>query len=65
MIVDVLFFFSAGYGLVEGKVNLEGFFGLTIDDLGHRRPERLEIVGLGLVNQDIAISKKEDAFLGP
>ena len=62
--VDVLLFLNAGHGLVEAEVNLECLIDGTVRNLGHRLAERLEVVGLGLVGEDVAIDEEEDAFLG-
>ena len=63
LLVDVLFFFRASYCLVERQVDLVGLLDLALGDLGHRLAEGLEVVVLGLVDQNIAIGKEEDAFL--
>ncbi len=63
--VDVLVLLGAGDGLVEAQVDLECLVHLAMGDLRHRRPEGLEIVGLGLVGEDVAIHEEEDAFLRP
>ena len=36
---------------------------MRLRDLGHRLAEGLEVVGLGLVDQDVAVGEEEDAFL--
>lgn len=64
LFVDVLFLVGACNGLVEAKINLVGFINGTIGYFGHRLTERLEVVGLRLVCQDVAIDKEEDSFLG-
>ena len=62
--VNVLVLFSAGDGLIEAEVDLERLVDGAIRDFGHRRAERLEVVGLRLVGEDVAIHEKENAFLG-
>ena len=64
LLVDVLLFLGAGDGLVEAEVDLEGLVDRAVGDLGHRLTERLEVVGLGLVGEDVAVDEEEDAFLG-
>ena len=49
--------------MVETEVNLEGLVDGAVGDLGHRLTERLEVVGLCLVSEDVAVDEKEDAFL--
>ena len=63
LLVDVLVLLGAGDGLVEAEIDLECLVHLAMGDLRHRRPEGLEIVGLGLVGEDVAIHEEEDAFL--
>ncbi|MNG00503.1 hypothetical protein D3C84_834410 [compost metagenome] len=63
LFVDVHFFFSARHGLIERKVNLVRGINLTIGDLGHRLAEGLEIVVLGLVDQDVAVGQEENSLL--
>ncbi len=64
LLVDVLLFLGAGDGLIEGEVDLEGLVDRAVRDLGHRLTERLEVVGLGLVGEDVAVDEEEDALLG-
>ena len=64
LLVDVLLFLGAGDGLVEAEVDLVGLVDRAVGDLGHRLTEGLEVVGLGLVGQDVAVDQEEDAFLG-
>ena len=61
--VDVPELLGAGDALVEGEVDLVGLVDLAVADLGHHRAEGLEIVGHGLVDQDVAVGQKEDALL--
>jgi hypothetical protein len=65
LLVDVLFLLGAGDGLIEAQVDLEGLVHRAVGDLGHRLAERLEVVGLGLVGEDVAIDEEQDALLGP
>ena len=64
LLVDVLLFLGAGDSLVEAEVDLKRFVGGAVGDFGHRRAERLEVVGLGLVGEDVAVDEEEDALLG-
>ncbi len=64
LLVDVLLFLGAGDGLVERKVDLKRLVGGAVGDLGHRLAERLEVVGLGLIGEDVAVDEKQDALLG-
>ncbi|MDT4838060.1 hypothetical protein FQZ97_718060 [compost metagenome] len=65
LLVDVLLFFGASDGLVQRQVDLVGGVDLALGDLGHRLAERLEVVVLGLVDQDVAVGQEEDALLLP
>ena len=65
LLVDVAGLLGAGDGLVEGEVDLVGLVDLSLLDLGHRRAERLEVVRLGLVDQDVAVGEEQDALLDP
>ena len=49
--------------MVEAEVDFERFVDGAIGDLRHRLAERLEVVGLGLVGEDVAIDEKENALL--
>ena len=62
--VDVLLLLGAGHRLIEAEIDLERLVHPAVGDLGQGLAEGLEIVGLGLVGQDIAIHQEEDAFLG-
>jgi hypothetical protein len=64
LLVDVLFFFVAGDRLIEREIDFEGLVGLPVDDLGHRLAEGLEVVGAGLVGEDVAVDEEKDAFSG-
>ena len=64
LFVDVLFFLGPGDRLVQAEVDFVRLVDRAVGDLGHRLTERLEVVGLGLVGEDIAIDEEEDAFLG-
>ena len=55
---------GTGNRLVEREVDLERLVGVAIGDLGHRLAERLEVVCLSLVGENVAVDEKEDAFLG-
>ena len=63
LLVDVSLFFGAGHRLIEREVDLIGLVGLPLLDLGHGRAERLEVVGHGLIDQDVAVGQKQDALL--
>ena len=63
LLVDVAGLLGAGDGLVEREVDLVGLVDLAVLDLGHRRAERLEVVRLGLVDEDVAVGEEEDALL--
>ncbi|MNF66855.1 hypothetical protein D3C84_486540 [compost metagenome] len=63
LLVDVHLFISAGDGLIERQVDLVGGIDLAFGDFGHRLAEGLEVVVLGLVDQDVAVGQKQDAFL--
>lgn len=63
LLVNVLRFLGARNGLVEAQVNLEGLVHRAIRDFGHRRAKGLEVVGLGLIGEDVAIDEEEDALL--
>ena len=63
LLVDVGLLFGSGHRLVEAQVDLEGLVGVAVRDLRHRRTERLEVVGLGLVCQDVTVDQEEDALL--
>ena len=65
LLVDVLLFLGAGDGLVEAEIDLERLVDRAVGDLGHRRAERLEVVGLRLVGEDVAIDEEEDALFAP
>ncbi len=54
--------FVARDRLVKGEVNFVGLIDLAVGDLGHGRGEGFEVVGLGLVDQDVAVGEEEDAF---
>jgi hypothetical protein len=60
----LLVLLGAADGLIEREVNLVGFVHLPVGDLGHRGAEGLEVVGAGLIHEDVAVGQKEDAFLG-
>ncbi len=61
--VDVLFFFRPRDRLIEAQIDLVGLVDLSVRDLGHRLAERLEVVGLGLVREDVAVNEKQDSLL--
>lgn len=56
LFVNILLFLSTGHRLVERQVDFIGFVGLTLFNLGHRLTKWLEVVCLGLVNQDVTVS---------
>jgi len=61
LLVNISFFFGAGHRLIKRQVDLVGFIGLTFLDFGHGRAERLEVVGHGLIDQNVAVGEKQDA----
>ena len=63
LLVDVHLFFSAGDSLIERQVDFVGGVDLTLGDFGHRLAEGLEVVVLGLVDKDVTVGQKQDAFL--
>jgi hypothetical protein len=64
LLVDVLLLLGAGDSLIEAEVDLESLVHRAVGDLGHRLAEGLEVVGLGLVGEDIAVDEEQDALLG-
>ena len=60
--VDVFFLFTACDSLIKGEVNLVGLVDLALLNFGHGRTEGFEVVGHGLIDQDIAVGKKKDAL---
>ena len=63
--VDVALLLAAGHRLVEGEVDFIGLVDGAVGDFGHGRTERLEVVGPGLVHQNVAVGQKENAPLCP
>lgn len=63
LLVDVHLFFGTGDGLIERQVDFVGGIDLAFGDFGHRLAEGLEVVVFGLVDQDVAVGQKQDAFL--
>ncbi|MCY1307352.1 hypothetical protein D9M70_572680 [compost metagenome] len=55
LLVDVSFFFRASDGLIQRQINLIRFVGLPLLDLGHGRTKRFEIVGHGLIDQNVTV----------
>ncbi len=64
LFVDVLLRIEAGHRLIEAEIDLERLVHRAVGDLGHSLTERLEVVGLGLVGQDVAVHQEQNAFLG-
>lgn len=64
LFVDVLIFSRTGDGLIEAQVDLVGFVDRSVGDFGHRLAEGFEIVGLGLIGEDVAIDQEQDPFFG-
>lgn len=62
LFVDILLLFGATDGLIEGEVDLVGLLDGAVGDLGYRRTEGLEVINLGLIDQDVALGEEEDAF---
>ena len=54
---------GAGDRLVQREVDLEGLVDPAIPDLCHRTAERLEVVRLGLLGEDVPIHEEQDALL--
>jgi hypothetical protein len=65
LLVDVLLFLGAGDRLVERQVDFVGLVDLAVADLGHRLPEGLEVVGLGLVGRMLRSTRNRMRFLAP
>ena len=63
LLVDVLLFFAAGHRLIEREIDFVRGIHRAVGDLGHRLAERFEVVVLGLVDQDIAVSEEQNALL--
>jgi hypothetical protein len=63
LLEDVAFDLGTRDSLIESCVDLVGLVDLTIRDLGHRAAERLEVVRLGLVDEDVAVGEKQDSLL--
>ena len=59
LLVDVLFFLASADGLVERQVDLVARVHVAVPDLGHHRAEGLEVVGHGLVGEDIPIHEEQ------
>ena len=60
---EVTLFVRAGDRLVQREIDLEALVHLAVRDLGHRPRERLEVVRLGLVDQDVAVGEEENPLL--
>ncbi|SRN48474.1 Uncharacterised protein [Shigella flexneri] len=57
-----LVFLRASYSLIEREVNfISGINGASAD-FGHCRTKWLEIIIFGLVDQNVAIGKEQNAF---
>ena len=63
LLEDVLLRLGSRDRLVEREVDLERLVHLAVGDLGHRPAERLEVVRLGLVDEDVAVGEVEDSLL--
>lgn len=59
---DFVFFVGTGEGLVKAEVDFVGGVDLSILDLGHDGPERLEVIDEGLVCEIVSIDEEEDAL---
>ena len=59
--IDILPILRPRDALVEGEVDFVGFVHLALDDFGHLVAEEAEVVGHGLVDQDVPIGQVEDA----
>lgn len=55
--------FRPGERLIEGKVDLIGRIDSASGDLGHGRAKGLKVIALGLIHQNVAIGKKQNALL--
>ena len=63
LLVDVLPLFGAGRRLGRARSRLHTTLSIwRLLDLGHRVAKMFEVVGLGLVDEDVAVGQKEDAF---
>src|SRR5207247_1824026 len=51
--------------LVEGEVHLERLVHRAVCDLGHRAAERLEVVCLRLIDEDVTVGEEQDSLLHP
>jgi hypothetical protein len=58
LFVDVLGFFGACDGLVEGEIDFVGFIDLPLFDFGHGRAEGGKVVLFGLIDEDVAIGEE-------
>ena len=62
LLVDVLVILGPRDRLIEGEVDLVGRVRHAVADLSHHLSEGLEVVGDGLVGEDVAIDEEEDAL---
>lgn len=60
LFVDVLLFISATDRLIKRQVDFIRLVDFSVFDLGHRRTKRLEVVGLCLINQNVAVGKEQN-----
>src|SRR5207244_9552590 len=58
-----IFFLSASHRLIQGEVNLVRLINCSFRNLSHRLTERLEVVNLRLVSEDISINQKKNPLL--
>jgi hypothetical protein len=64
LLVDLFPFLLAGDCLIQGKVDLVVLLDLAIGDFVHDLAKRSEVLLHGLVDQDVAVGQKQDAFFG-
>ena len=57
--VDVLLLLASAHRLVERQVDLVARVQVAVPDLGHHRAEGLEVVGHGLVGEDVAVHEEQ------
>ena len=58
----LIFFVRSRYGLIEAQVDFIGRINLPVFDLGHHRPEWLEIIDQGLIGQNIPVHQKQGSL---
>ena len=61
--VDVHLLLGSSHRLVQREVDLVRFVDPPVGDFSHRPAEGLEVVDTGLIDQNVSISKEQDALL--